>query len=162
MRALASDQARRFAWLMACGARSATAAAKGAGYSDVKGGAKVRAHELMHNPKVLEAIVEASRSVLLGLAPMAISAARRILEDPKHPSHGRMVEAVLDRTGFSAKTEHKVTVEHTADLRELEDFARRLAAETGVSADRLLGVNAPKLIEGQVVSRETNDRPADA
>ena len=154
MRALASDQARRFAWLMACGARSARAAAIGAGYSDVKDGAKVRAHELMHNPKVLEAIVEASRSVLLGLAPMAISAAKRILEDPDHPSHGRMVEAVLDRTGFSAKTEHKVTVEHTVDTREIEDLARRLAAETGVDARRFLGTGEPKLIEGEVVHEQ--------
>lgn len=153
MLALKDERWRKFAWLMACGERSAAEAARQAGYSDVKEAAKVRGHYLMHNPAVLEAIQEASRKVLSGLAPLAIRSARAILEDPKHSQHARMIETVLDRTGFFAKTEHKVLVEHSVDVRELEDLARRLAAEAGIEPGRLLGVNGPpvKVIEGEVV-----------
>lgn len=153
MRALRTDLQRRFAWLMAGGASTPTEAARRAGYSDVKEGAKVRAHYLMHDPAVLDAIEEASRCVLRGLAPIAVSAVKNILEDAKHPSHARMIEVVLDRTGFAAKTEHEVSVKHSVDFREVEALARRLAAESGVPAARLLG---PNVIEGEVV-----DAPVD-
>jgi ACT domain-containing protein len=73
-----------------------------------------------------------------------------------------MIEAVWDRTGYSSKTEHTVKVEHTVDMKELEALARRLAQESGIPVQRLLGVDAAgaaKVIEGQVVdsnvSRET-------
>jgi hypothetical protein len=155
MEALGDDRRRRFAWLMACGAKNATVAAREAGYSDKADGAKVRAHGLMHNPEVRAAIEEASRCVLLDLAPMAIQAAKAILQDPKHSSHARIIETVLDRTGFFAKSEHTVKVEHSLDTKELEDLARRLAAENGIDPKRLLGVNTatntPLVIEGEVV-----------
>jgi hypothetical protein len=60
-----------------------------------------------------------------------------------------MIETVLDRTGHFARTEHSVRVEHSLDTKELEDLARRLARENGISAEKLLG-NA-KTIEGEVV-----------
>lgn len=145
MQALATDKRRRFAWIMGCGERSAADAARRAGFSDVKEGCKVRASQMMHDPDVLAAIEEVARKVLLGLAPLAIRQARGVLEDPEHPAHARMIETILDRTGHFAKTEHKVTVEHTLDTKELEDFARRLAAESGIDPARLLGVNSPSM-----------------
>ena len=80
MQALRDDRQRHFAWLMACGDLNATAAARAAGYGDKSKAAAVRAHELMHNPSVLDAIEEAGRKVLRGLAPVAIKAARDVSE----------------------------------------------------------------------------------
>lgn len=157
MLALSSDQRRRFAWIMANGETSAAQAARDAGYSDVAGGSKVRAHYLMHDPAVLDAIEEAGRKVLRGLAPLAIRSAKAILEEPKHPQHARMIETVLDRTGFLAKSEHKLTVEHSLGTKELEDLARRLALENGIDPKRFLGVNGP-LIEHEPLKTFEADR----
>jgi hypothetical protein len=148
MLALRSDRMRVFAYLMACGEVNATQAARGAGYVDTGGGIKVWAHRLVHDSNVLEAIEEAARNLLRGLGPLAIRRAKAILEDPRHPSHARIIETVLDRTGYLAKSEHTMRVEHAVDVRELEALARRLAAETGVPEEKLLG-NA-KVIEGEV------------
>jgi hypothetical protein len=147
LRALSSDRQRRFAVLYAAGELSASQAALEAGYSDggKGGGVRVRAHELIHNPDVKAAVEECTRDGLAALAPMAVVAARNILENPKHPHHGRMIEAVLDRTGFAAQTQHTVKVEHTVDTRELEALARRLAQESGIPVQRLLGTD--KVIE---------------
>lgn len=161
MLALSDDRQRRFVWWMANGAPSVAAAARAAGYSNVKEGAKVRGCVLMQQPAIIEALAETSGKAMRGLVPISITRARNILEDPRHPYHGRMIEAVWDRTGYSSKTEHTVKVEHTVDTSELEALARRLANESGIPVQRLLGGDAKpvKVIEHQGdesdVSRET-------
>lgn len=150
MAALGEIRRRRFAWLVACGTVP-TQAARDAGYGDPgkhSAAVRVRAHALMHDQKVLDAILEAGRKVLQGMAPVAFAAAKAILDDKTHPAHARMIETVMDRTGFAAKTEHKMVVEHTVDTAELETLARRLAAENGIDVRRLLG---GPVIEGEVV-----------
>ena len=149
-----SARRRAFAYLMGCGESNAAKAAREAGYSDSSGADRVTAHHLMLHAGVQAAIKEVSSKALQHLAPTAIGAAKKILEDPKHPAHARIVETILDRTGFSAKTEHKVTVEHTADMAQLEEYARRLAVEQGLREDALLP--SPKVIEGEVVARGTD------
>ncbi len=143
-----SERRQRFAWAMAYGERNAAEAARQAGYSDLHEAAKVRAHHLMHDPKVLEAIEEAAQAILRALGPLAIGAARAILENSAHPNHARMIETILDRSGYTAKTEHKVTVEHVDDGRLLE-LATRMAVELGVDRARLIGGNV--VIEGEAV-----------
>jgi hypothetical protein len=160
MLALKDDRQRKFVWWMANGAPSATAAARAAGYSDVKEGAKVRGCMLMQTPAILEALHETSGKVMRSLAPFALTRAKKILENDRHPYHGRMIETVLDRAGFSAKTEHTVKVEHRIDTTELEALARRLALENGIAPERFIGVNGlggkpMKTIEHQSVTRET-------
>lgn len=145
---------QRFAWHYACGL-TATEAARAAGYSDVAEGCKVRGSELIRLEHVLDAVDECSVLVRRSLGPIAVQGARAILMNPKHPYHGRMIETMLDRTGHSAKTEHKVTVEHTLDTREIEELARRLALESGVPVERLLGTNKPmKVIEHEKPKEE--------
>ena len=139
MQALSSDRVRRFAYIMGRGELSAAEAARQAGYSDHLGADKVRAHHLMHNEDVLAAIEEVARKQLLGAGPLAVNAAILVLKNPKHPQHARMIETVLDRVGFSTKTEHTVNVRHEVDFRELESLARRLALQSGVPVERLLG-----------------------
>jgi hypothetical protein len=161
MSALADDRRRVFCWLMASGIETPVAAARAAGYADKgslennrKGGIRVRAHLLMHDPRVLDAIQEATAVALQGLAPMAVRRAKEILDNPKHPAHARIIETVLDRTGHFARSEHTMRVEHSVDMRELEELARRLAAETGVSAAKFLGTNAGPVIEGEALEVE--------
>ncbi len=151
MRAL-SERRQKFAWAVAYGTEP-TEAARAAGYSDPGTSAiRVQAHTMIHDHRVLLAIEEAAQSILKALGPLAIKAAREILEDRKHPAHARMVETIMDRSGYSAKTEHKVTVEHVDDGRLLE-LATRMAAELGVDRARLIGGN---MIEGE--AREVSPR----
>jgi hypothetical protein len=93
----------------------------------------------MHSADVLGAVEEVARQVLLGLAPLAIAAAKSILEDCRHPGHLRAIEMVLDRTGHFARTEHKVTVEHSMDTARLEEIALRMAKELGVAPEAIFG-----------------------
>lgn len=148
MQALVNDMKRRFAFVMACGQLTQAEAARAAGYSDKGDACKVRASELMQDPNVLDAIEEAAKKVLRGLAPVAIAKARAVLDDPEHPSHARMIETILDRTGHFARTEHKVTVEHTVSTAELEALAMRLANEAGIDPAKLIGWNDMKVIDG--------------
>jgi hypothetical protein len=170
MAALPNDRQRKFALLMSHGVLGASECARRAGYADngslgnnEKGGVRVQAHKLAHDPKILDAIEECTRATLRGLGPIAVRHAGKILEDPSHPAHARMIEVVLDRSGHWARSEHTVKVEHSMDVRELEDLARRLAKENGISAEKLLG-NAksvppagPGVIEGEVLADAGTD-----
>jgi hypothetical protein len=146
MLALSTDKMRRFAVLMGCGELNASTAASRAGYSD--NGVAVVAHRLKHRPDVQAAIREVAERVFENCMPLAIASAQAILRDDKHPAHARMIETMLDRTGFGAKSEHKVTVEHR-DLTGPAMLARinELAEKFGIGAGKL------PLIE-QVVQEE--------
>lgn len=151
---MALDTRRRtFAYLMGMGERSATKAAREAGYAP--GSAGTSAHALMHHELVVAAIREVSSKALMGLAPLAVGAATAILHDSKHPAHARMIETILDRTGFSAKTEHTVTVEHRASREQLVEWAKQYAIERGLAPEALLP--GPKVIEAQLVEVKADD-----
>jgi phage terminase small subunit len=153
MRELRGEKQRVFAFIMGCGEMNATAAAREAGYADPGHGAslRVQAHHLVHDPAVIAAIQEVSRNVLLGLAPKALAAAKEILDDKRHPARARMIETILDRTGYLAKSEHKVVVEHEHRHRVEATEAvllriRALAAAAGLDPQKL-----PPLIDGEAV-----------
>lgn len=150
MLALPNDRWRRFAFIMGHGELVRADAAREAGFSDVKDGCKVRASEMMQDARVIDAIREVGGKALWALAPIAVREAKDVMLDKKHPYRGRMIETIMNRAGYAEKTEHKVTVEHTVDMKELEALARRLAAESGVPVHRLLGTDA-KVIEGTAV-----------
>jgi len=147
MLALRHNRHRQFAFLMGCGDMTAAEAARAVGYQDKSEAAKVRGAELMQRADVTAAIKEVAGKVLSGLAPIAIAALRNILRSPKHPAHARMIETVLDRTGYLAAMEQKITVEHVDDGR-LREIVARLAVEVGIDAVKLLG---RPMIEGEVV-----------
>lgn len=133
MRAL-GERERRFVWSYLMGAlhdgkQNGAAAAREAGYSNVKDGAKVRAHELLHREGVLDAVQEVSGRELRGLAIPAVVALSRLLAKPDHADHRKSIEMVLNRIGHSERTAvdvnvtGEVTVNHTeaalADLRAM-------------------------------------------
>jgi phage terminase small subunit len=150
MLALANDRQRKFVLAMLQTVKQAEAA-RLAGYSDTGEGCKVRASELMQQDNILEALHEVGWKSLNGFALKAILALGRIVDDPEHPKHFHAIVATLDRTGFAAQTEHKVTVEHTFGKQRMEEIARRLGANLGIDANKLIGVNETKVVEGQVI-----------
>jgi phage terminase small subunit len=155
MSALRTDKQRHFALLMGLGQWSATEAATEAGYNGKGGGQRVLAHRMMQDPKILAAVREVAGKHLIGLAPLAVDALRDQLGDKSNPkARARVAETVLDRVGFSAKTEHKLTVEHKHDTAQLEEFAQRLAVEMGLDRHALLPPQS-RLIEA--VEAETVD-----
>lgn len=132
--------------------------ARMAGYSDVKEGAKVRAHHLVSDPKIEAAVAEVSRSTMNIIGPvLATQGMIRMARNPKHPKHHWALEKLANRTGFHETTEHKVVVDHMGSTEGAVDRIRKAAAMLGVDPATLLGLNtAPmKTIEGEVVSVPT-------
>lgn len=173
-----SELERRFVWalLTQTGKPNATEAAREAGYKDSdNGGIRVRAHVLMHRERVLEALEEVGRKAFRGLLLPSILATRALIENEKHPDHARTVQSTLSRLGFGERSgldvnvSGEVTLNHTDaavdDLRRLKALCvpqSKLEEIFGFSGlaryERMLAEadrRAPKLIEGEIVSRET-------
>jgi phage terminase small subunit len=135
--------------------------AKAAGYSDRSHNAlRVTAHRLFHDEKVLAALHEEAGKRLRSSAVLGVSVLAKIARTEGHKDQLRAAEALLNRIGFHETSEHKVTVEHALDKRELDALAVRLAQEAGIDPRRLLGVNSDlPMIEGELVA---NEQAADA
>jgi hypothetical protein len=151
-----SERQQRFVWAMLY-SPNPTAAARLAGYSDASGGCRVKGCQLMQSAAVLDALHEVGWRRLHGAALKSIAALEAVVDDPAHPKHLIAVQMVLDRSGFAAQTEHKVTVEHTLGGEKMKLMAERLAKELQVDPVRLLGVNREAVIEGEFV--EVADGP---
>lgn len=152
-----TEMERRFvvAWFHCGGNR--TRAAEMAGYAaDAKGDHKQSAYQVWHREKVQRAIKEyAERSMLHGMLPLAFSAWREIVGDPGHKDRAKMTLAVLERTGFHAVTEHKVSVDSTSDRLAMLREIVRLAKATGQDWRNLLGAASDVTdADFQVVERE--------
>ena len=113
-------------------------AAKDAGY----GSMKMAGFRLMQRPDVIAALQELGNGKLLSLAPKAIHALQMLVDDPNHKDHGKAVFAVLDRTGFHSKTEHKVTSVLRLNDTQVLSAIHSLAGELGMDPRKLLGSRA--------------------
>jgi phage terminase small subunit len=143
--AACSEKERVFAYAYATGiAETAAAAARLAGYSDPgphSNSLRSKAHQVLHRSHVIAAIEEVCRTEFRGLIPLTIAAAKRILQDPEHDDHVKMIISLLSRLGYGEKTAvdvnvtGEIAVDHTTAA--VEDL-RRLKA---------LGVPREKLIE---------------
>lgn len=124
-----------------------------AGYSNVKDGAKVRAHEVWQDPLIQPAALEVSRAMLGALGPvLATAGLLKVAANPKHPQYVKALELVANRVGLQEKQEIEVThrdLTGDALLHRLHALAGRL----GLDAQRLLGENISD------VSRETVGEP---
>jgi phage terminase small subunit len=145
-----NEQQRIFAFAYATGiAPTAAEAARLAGYSDPErsksgrqsNSLRSRASQVLHNPKVMEAIEEVCRTEFRGLVPLTIGAAKRLLLNAEHSDHAKTVMGLLSRLGYGEKTSvdvqvsGEVVVNHTDQA--VEDLSRLKA----------LGVSREKLIE---------------
>jgi hypothetical protein len=146
MTALKSEKQQRLAFIRGCGETNMREAMRGAGY---EGNIAQSGYRLIRQEKMAAAIREVATRVLFSLAPAAINELSLKLKDRKGRHHWEAVQLILSLTGFTAKTEHHVTVEHKDDSR-LVGFAMTLAAEMGVEAQKLIGrLDDPKLIEAE-------------
>ena len=118
MTELTSNQAE-FARQMLLTNGNASQAAINAGYS--ASSAAQRAWELRNNPRVQAAITKAQRSELVGLASIALSQAKAMLENDATPAGARvqLIQLVLDRAGLAAVRGDDPADPSTKDLREL-------------------------------------------
>lgn len=166
-----NERERRFVWAyllnaMTDGKENGAQAARDAGYSDVKEGAKVRACQALQRDDVLDAMQEVAARQLRGLAIPAVVALSRLLDKPDHAEHRKAAEMVLNRVGMAERiavdVNHsgEVTVNHTdqalADLErliELQVPRAKLEEIFGFSGltryERMLAARRPKVIEHQ-------------
>lgn len=113
--------------------------AKAAGYSDVKEGAKVRAHEAYHDQKVQAAILEYGRTVFgtEGVV-LAVSGLLAIARQPNHPAHAKALELIANRTGFNEKQQIEVVHRDLTGDALIERVAQ-LAEKLGIDKRKYLG-----------------------
>lgn len=127
---------------LAGGGKSAAAAAFAAGYGKgSRGGLDVQAHRLVHRADVLAGIREESLKRMHAFGPEMFNVIVEIARDKNSPAGERRksAEAILDRIGLQAVSEHVVTVQ---DNRSRAELIRELVAGL-----RELGGEAPKLID---------------
>jgi Terminase small subunit len=135
--------------------RSATQIARSSGYSDIKGGAKVRAHELMHNENVLAAIHEETGRRFKADAALGRGVLVKIALTDEHPQQVKAASALIGYAGFSIAHEQKITVEHQDKTTPaMIEKIRELAKFLEIDPAKFLGANEPKLIEAVVVKGE--------
>jgi hypothetical protein len=125
---LACDERERiFAFALGSGiAPSATQAAELAGYCpDNQGKSRTglrsnslasKAHQVLHRPRVVEAIEEVCRTQFRNLVPLVISAAKQVLADPKHKDHTKMIVSLLSRLGYGETTAVAVDVNMKGEI----------------------------------------------
>lgn len=105
---------RRFVWFYVLNGGIGAQAARDAGYSDVKDGAKVRAFEALQREHVLDAIDEVGRKAFRSLLIPAITATRKLIENGKHRKHAATLQSTLSRLGLVERT--GVDVNHTGEV----------------------------------------------
>lgn len=170
-----SQMERKFVWFYVTGTGNQREAALLAGYSDVGEGAKVRASELMHRERVLQAIDEVGRQAFRGLLIPTVLAAKRLILNEDHPDHAKAVSTMLSRLGFGERTGVDVKVSGEVTLNHTDEALQQLRAlrELGVPRDKLVELfgfsgleryermltvadrQQPRLIEGE--AREVKD-----
>ncbi len=143
--AACNDRERIFAYAYATGiAETAAAAARLAGYSDPgphSNSLRSRAHQTLHKPHVMEAIEEIARKEFRAMIPHVISAARKIVQDPKHPDQAKLVSSLLSRLGYGEKASVDVNVSGEVVLNHTD------AAVEDLRRLKAIGVPREKLIE---------------
>lgn len=160
MRALSEKQRAYVLAMLSDPLGNPTKWARAAGYSDVKGGAKVRGHHCAHDDRVMEAAQEEAARHLHTVGPvLGIGVMFQIARTNGHKHQLKAAEALANRAGFHEKTEHLVNVNHRDQTgAAMVERIKTLAAMLGVDAEKLLGANAaeapaalPKVIEGEAV-----------
>ena len=138
--------------------------AREAGYSDHMDRAKVAAHLLFHNEKVLEAIEEETRKRVRFGGAIGVAGLIKMAANSDHPDHFRACASLADRGGFAAKTEHKVLVEHV-DHGRMAEIAATLAKELGLDRMKLIGGNViegkAEIVEGKGDEIGNTGKPGD-
>ena len=127
-------------------------AARRAGYSDVKDGAKVRGHYCAHNPAVQAAIREEAGKRLNSTSLMAANALLAMLTDEGVEPKDKIKAAgmLLDRSGFGAAQTinvNKTTTDRTG--KAIMDRIAALSQKLGVDATKLLSPAPVEVVDAE-------------
>jgi Terminase small subunit len=154
MRALTDKQQRFVVAMIETGTWNMTECARIAGYSGNDNTMKQRAFELTHSQKIADALEEMVRKSLKSGAAIAQRVLFEIALDPTHKDRLKAAENLLNRSGLHAMTEHKMTVTHTMDDKEMIARIRNLAGTLGLDAQKLIGTAGVVEGEFEVVENE--------
>jgi phage terminase small subunit len=119
-------------------------AAEAAGYSaDTPDVAKSTGYRLEHDERIQAAIAEECRKLVRSEGANSIRALVRVRDDPKakHTDVVKAAEAILDRSGLGAVSQHHHLVEHRLTEEQQDQRILALATELGLdkaSAQKLL------------------------
>jgi phage terminase small subunit len=150
MRALTEKQRRFVIVYLEQPLRTPTSAARAAGYSSA--GSKVDAYRQMRNERVLAAIREELDKRFRSDAVIGRAVLMEIALDKAHPQRLKAATALLDRGGFHSMSEQRISVTHTDMTHEgMVERIKELAAELGLDAAKLIGGNAPPLLDLQPI-----------
>lgn len=134
-------------------------AARVAGYSDSSEAAKVSAHRLMHDNRVIEALHEQAGKRLWSISLKAAHRVDQMLDSEDDKVALKAAVSVLDRVGFGAQ--QNININQTVrdeSAKGLEDRIRRAAAallKLGSNPGELLGLPEPVDAEFSEVKNET-------
>jgi phage terminase small subunit len=137
--------------LMLTGNRGQTAAYRAAGYSTKsEGAARVEAHKMAHDQRVLEALHEEAVKSLKNYVPLGLRVVGDIIESEDSKDADRLtgIKMIFDRAGLHGVAETRV-VHELADDTEMLAEIKMLAQRNGVPLESLLGGRLTKQIEGE-------------
>lgn len=123
-----TPQQRRFVvgWIQSRG-KNAAAVARASGYSDIKEGAKVRAFEVLHSPKVMRALHEEAGRRLDGMAAIAVAVLEQNLASSDIKARQAAADSILDRTGYPRRSEQAIEHEDKRPQRSYEQLLSAVA-----------------------------------
>jgi hypothetical protein len=135
-----------------CGYGSEIRACRAAGYgtpTSSDASLRVIAHQVLHHPKVQDALREVGHKIIRAEAFQSIKNTTAIANDLKHRDCLKANLALLDRGGFAPETFHHVTVERSPATLVIatEQILERIRALTAK-----LGLEPVKQIEGTAVA----------
>jgi phage terminase small subunit len=146
-----SDRQRLFVLeLVADPLMSRSEAARLAGYSNSSEGAKVTAHRLMHDQRIIEALHEQAGKRLWAISMKAAYRVEQMLDSEDDKVALKAAVAVLDRTGFGAQ--QNINIHQTVRDESSKGILKRIEA----LADRL-GVPVTGLLGKPVVDAEFSE-----
>ena len=109
----------------------AEAARLAAGFSDSSDGAKVTAHRLMHDQRVIEALHEQAGKRLWAISMKAAHRVDQMLDSEDDKVVLKAAVAVLDRTGFPAQ--QNINVNQTVRDETSKEILNRIEGVSGSS-----------------------------
>ena len=145
---------RAYAWCRVIHGMSRARAAEASGYAaDTPDLAKVTGYRLEHDPRIQDAIAELARGLMRSEGPRSIRTLVAVRDDPKakHSDKIKAAEALLDRCGLGAISQHQHVVEHRLSEDQLDRRILELAKELGLGAEeaKKLLVDQSKVIDAE-------------
>jgi hypothetical protein len=79
------------------------------------------------------------------------------MNDPKSRHHYKAIDGVLSRAGLPQITEHKTTVVHKVDRKELVASIATMIERLGIALDPAKLLPQPVLVRGDIIEAEYAD-----